>query len=65
MKRYIYIIAAVLAAVSCGKTPQPAEPPVSEGRVTLEVSSDSRQLEMSEDGFAGNVLFKTGGVRLS
>ena len=61
MKRYIYIIAAILAAVSCGKAIQPIDPPVSEGRVTLEVSSESRQLEMSEDGLAGNLLFKTRG----
>lgn len=61
MKRYLYILAAIAVAVSCGKDPQPVEPPVSEGRVTLEVSSESRQLEMSEDGLAGNVLFKTRG----
>lgn len=61
MKRYLYILAAIAVAFSCGKDPQPVEPPVSEGRVTLEVSSESRQLEMSEDGLAGSVLFKTKG----
>ena len=61
MKRYLYILAAIAVAFSCGKDPQLVEPPVSEGRVTLEISSESRQLEMSEDGLAGSVLFKTKG----
>ena len=65
MKRYLYILAAIAVAFSCGKDPQPVEPPVSEGRVTLEVSSESRQLEMSEDGLAGSVLFKTKGASTS
>lgn len=64
MKRYIYFIAAIIALCACGKTPQPVEPPVSEGRVTLEVYSDSRLLDMSQDGLAGNVHFKTKGGSL-
>ena len=48
-------------ALSCGKEPEPVEPPVSEGRVTLEVTSDSRQLELEEDGLSGEMRFKTRG----
>lgn len=65
MKRYIYIIAAILVACACGKTPQPMEPPVSEGRVTLEVYSDSKLLDMAQDGLSGNVHFKTRGGSLA
>lgn len=64
MKRYIYLLAAIIAVCACGKTPQPVEPPVSEGRVTLEVYSDSRLLEMDKDGLTGKVHFKTKGGAL-
>lgn len=59
------MLAALIAVYSCGKTPQPTDQPVSEGRVTLEVSSDSRLLDMSEDGVAGDVLFKSKGGALA
>lgn len=65
MKRYAYIIMALCLALSCGKEPVPVEPPVSEGRVTLEVTSDSRQLELAEDGLSGEVKFKTRGGELT
>lgn len=53
---------ALAAICSCGKEPQqPVELPVSPGRVTLEVSSESRQLEMAEDGLTGKLNFKTKG----
>lgn len=65
MKRYVYIIAALSLALSCGKEPEPVEPPVSEGRVTLEVTSDSRQFEIAEGGLSGDVKFKTRGGSFS
>ena len=65
MKRYIYIFMAMVLALSCGKEPEPVEPPVSEGRVTLQVTSDSRQLESAEDGLSGSVKFKTRGGSLT
>lgn len=65
MKRYIYIFMAMALALSCGKEPEPVEPPVSEGRVTLQVTSDSRQLESAEDGLSGSVKFKTRGGSLT
>jgi len=62
MKRYIHIIwALALAAVSCVKPQEQIELPVSPGRVTLEVSSDSRSVEMSPDAGTGTVSFKTKG----
>lgn len=61
MKRYIVALAVCLAALSCEEEPQPIVPPVSEGRVTLEVSSDSRQLDMDEDGLEGEIVFKSKG----
>lgn len=65
MKRYIYIFMALSLALSCGKEPEPVEPPVSEGKVTLEVTSDSRQLESAEDGLSGTARFKTRGGSLT
>lgn len=63
MKRYLYILAIFIFACSCGKNSGPLEQPVSEGRVTLEVGSDDRLLDVSDDGLSGEVLFKTkGGV---
>lgn len=56
---------ALVAMCACGKQPQPVEMPVSEGRVTLEVSSDSRLLEMDQDGLSGKVHFKTKGGALA
>lgn len=65
MKRYILITAALIAAMSCGKEePQPVEPPVSEGRVTLDISSDNHQLVMSDDGLTGDILFKSKGGKI-
>lgn len=55
------MFAAMLAAFACVKQELPGEPPVSPGRVTLQVSSDSPRLEMAEDGKAGEVLFKSKG----
>ena len=65
MKRLYIILILCLAALSCEQEPQSVEPPVSEGRVTLEVSSESRMLEMAQDGLSGNVLFKTKGGSLA
>lgn len=56
---------ALVAVCACGKQPQPVELPESEGRVTLEVSSDSRLLEMAQDGLSGKVHFKTRGGALA
>lgn len=53
--------AVCLAALSCKKDPVQTAPPVSEGRVTLEVSSENRQLDMADDGKSGEVLFRTKG----
>ena len=61
MKRLIYILSIIIAAVSCVKGPEPVEKPVSEGRVTLEVTSESRMLEMDKDGLTGEILFKSKG----
>lgn len=61
MKRYIYSIIALCIAISCGKDPIPSEPPVSEGRVTLEISSDSPLLDMDGNGKEGQIRFKTKG----
>jgi len=61
MKRLIYILSIIIAAVSCVKGPEPVEEPVSEGRVTLEVTSESRMLEMDKDGLTGEILFKSKG----
>ena len=62
MKRFLYILMALAAICSCGKEPQqPVELPESPGRVALEVSSESRQLEMAEDGLTGKLNFKTKG----
>ncbi len=65
MKRLYIILILCLAALSCEQEPQSVESPVSEGRVTLEVSSESRMLEMAQDGLSGNVLFKTKGGSLA
>jgi len=64
MKRYIYIIAVIVAACSCGKNPQ-LEIVGSEGQVTLEVSSDNGLVTMGEDGLTGEVKFKTKGGALA
>lgn len=64
MKRYIFTIVACVAAFSCGKETPTLVPPVSEGRVTLEIRSDGRQLEMAEDGLSGEVAFKTKGGKV-
>ena len=62
MKHHIYsILVMALCVIACGKELQPVEPVSSEGKVTLEVNSDSHLLDMSEDGRAGDVLFKTRG----
>lgn len=53
-----------MAVLSCGNDPLLVEQPVSEGRVALTVSSDSRLLEMSEDGLSGEFVFKTKGGKL-
>ena len=61
MKKHLYIFTVVLAAVSCVKGPEIIEEQLHEGQVTLQVSSECRQLEMSQDGRNGNVQFKTKG----
>lgn len=61
MKRYLYILAALICACSCAKDSGPLEQSLSEGRVTLEVTSDDRLLDVSDDGLSGEILFKTKG----
>jgi len=59
------MIAALVAVCSCGNELQPLEIVGSEGRVTLDVSSDSGLLTMAEDGLTGEVAFKSKGGTLA
>ncbi len=62
LRKMIYCAALMLGAVACGEEPQvEIVPPVSEGRLTLEVSSESPLVTMAESGAEGDVLFRSRG----
>lgn len=55
----------MLLAVACQEDiPQEITPPTSEGRLSLEVTSQSDLLRMNESGSAGEVLFRSKGGEL-
>lgn len=55
----------MMGVVACGEdVPQEIVPPTSEGRLMLEVSSESTLLTMNESGSEGEVLFRTRGGEL-
>lgn len=55
----------MMGVVACGEdVPQEIVPPTSEGRLMLEVSSESTLLTMNESGSEGEVLFLTRGGEL-
>lgn len=62
MRRLIYFIAFAVGVVAC--TPAPDVeiiPPTSEGRLTLEVTSESPLYELGEGGAEAEVLFRSRG----
>lgn len=65
MRKYIYMMAVLVAACSCGNELQPLEIVAPEGQVTLEISADNGLLTMDEDGLSGQVKFKTKGGALA
>lgn len=64
--RIIFALFAALCTVGCGEdVPDNITPVTSEGRVTLEVSSESSMVTMNESGSAGDVLFLTRGGEIA
>ncbi len=65
MRRFALYITALIAALSCADSSEPIiEPPLSEGRVTLELYSDNPLLAMDADGKSGNISFKSRGAEV-
>lgn len=66
MKRVIISAIALLCVISCTKVIEPTiVPPQSEGQLSLEVSSQSSLLVMSDDGHSGDISFKSRGAELT
>ena len=62
LRKMIYCAALALGVVACGEEPAvEIVPPVSEGRLTLDVSSESAMLTMADGGAEGAVLFRSRG----
>lgn len=65
IRNLIYCAALMMGVVACAEdVPQEIVPPVSDGRLMLEVSSESPLLTMNESGSEGEVLFRTRGGEL-
>lgn len=65
IRNLIYCAALMMGVVACAEdVPQEIVPPVSDGRLMLEVSSESQLLTMNESGTEGEVLFRTRGGEL-
>ena len=62
VRNMIYALALMVGVVACTETPDvEIIPPVSEGRLTLEVTSESPLFELGEGGAEANVLFRSRG----
>ncbi len=66
ISRIIFALFATIFIVGCGEDiPTDITPSTSEGRVTLEVFSESSMLTMNEAGSEGNVLFLSRGGEIA
>ncbi len=64
IRNLIYCAALMMGVVSCREDVPEIVPPTSEGRLMLEVTSESTLLTMNEAGSEGEVLFRTRGGEL-